>query len=78
MFIYDQTKSRSFLLILLDYNNITVAVVVVKVTEISQVVTETVDHLDDSCHVTDRAGHVISLPPEVDFVGLPRPEVHGE
>lgn len=46
--------------------------IVAKVTEISQVVTETVDHLDDSCHDSDPAGHV---PTEVDFVSLPRPEV---
>ena len=45
---------------------------VAKVTEISQVVTETIDHLDDGC----QAGHVISMPhAHVDFVGLPRPEV---
>jgi len=56
------------------------AVFVVKVTEISQVVMETVHHLDDGCQDSDhRAGHVISVSPQVDFVGLPevfsRPEL---
>ena len=53
---------------------------VVKVTE---VVTETVDHLDDSCHSNDSchssndchsAGHVM-LPPEVDFDDLSKREL---
>jgi len=51
--------------------------IVVKVTEISQVVTETVDHLDDSCHSSDLAGHVL-LPPEVDYDDRPKPEVARE
>ena len=55
---------------------------VVKVTEISQVVMETVHHhLDDGCQDDSdhRAGHVISMSPQVDFIGLPevfsRPEL---
>jgi len=46
---------------------------VVKVTQISHVVTETVDHLDDSCHGSDCA-NVVS-PPEVDCDDRLKPEV---
>jgi len=49
--------------------NLSHVVVVVKVTE---VVTSTVDHLTDSCHSNDGAGHMI-LPPEVDFDDLSKP-----
>jgi len=45
--------------------------VVVKVTE---VLTETVDHLDDSCHSDDSAGHVM-LSPEVDFDDMSKREL---
>jgi len=46
--------------------SLSVVMVVVKVTEVSHAVTETIDHPDDSCHSNSHACHV-TLPPEVDI-----------
>jgi len=52
--------------------------VVVKVTEISQVVTETVNHLDNSRHGNDLAAHVIRPAPEVNYNALSKAGVMRE